>query len=126
MSGWRRRRVRFSWAVAVSTSASARRRASFFIDVRDSTSEPPHSEIDQLLFQLRVRRIHQLNPAEGQRLLEDAARGREGFESETAVRFSHAALADAAEWQVQLIEVDQRVVQHRAAGARLAQDAILH
>src|SRR3954451_18610303 len=124
MSGWRRRRVRFSWAVVV--SAMARRSASFFMDVRDSTSQPLHSEIDQLLFQLRVWRIHQLNAAEGQRLFEHAARVGKRLKSETAVRFSDVALADAAEWKIQMIEVNQCVVDGGAAGAGLAQSTFLH
>ena len=52
-----------------------------------------------------------------ERLLEDAARVRERFEAETAVRLADAAVADAAERQVELVEVDERVVDGGAAGA---------
>src|SRR5205823_9828288 len=75
-------------------------------------------QIDQLLLELRVRRIHQLNSAEPRRLFEHAARVGEGFEAEPAVRFTDAALADAAERQIDLVEVDERVVDHSPAGPR--------
>ena len=52
-----------------------------------------------------------------QALVEDAARVGERFEAGEAVRFADAAVADAAERQIELVEVDQRVVDGRAARA---------
>src|SRR6266545_4034914 len=89
-------------------------------------SEVLEGQIDQLLLEVGVRRIQQLNHAEARRLLEDAARVREGLEAEEAVRLSDAAVADAAERQVELVEVQQRVVDGRAAGAGVAEDVALH
>src|SRR5256885_976954 len=91
-----------------------------------STSEVLQCQIDQSLLELRVRRIKKLNHAEARRLLEDAARVREGFEPEDAVALADAAVADAAERQVELVEVQQRVVDRGAAGAGAAEDVAPH
>src|ERR1051326_8234895 len=90
--------------------------------LRSIRLEIPQRQIDQLLFELRVRRVEKLDRAESRRLLEDAAGVGEGFEAETAVRFADAALADAAEREVELVEVDEGVVDDGAAGAGAADD----
>src|SRR5207244_4452435 len=64
---------------------------------RDDASQILNREVDQLLLELVVRRVEKLDGAEAQRLLEHAARVGERFEAVDAVRFAHAAVADAAE-----------------------------
>src|ERR1043165_266589 len=88
--------------------------------------EVAKGQIDQFLLQFRIRRIQQLNETPARRLLEHAARVGEGFEAEAAVAFADAAVADAAERQVELVELQQRVVDGRAAGACAAENVALH
>src|SRR4051794_38879024 len=59
--------------------------------------EVAECQVDQFLFEIRIRRIQKLNGAESGRLFENAARVRERFEAELTVRFADAALTHSAE-----------------------------
>src|SRR2546428_421102 len=87
-------------------------------------SQPAHGEVDQLLLELRVRWIEKLNGAEARRLLEHAARVRERLEAEEAMGLAHAALPHSTEGEIELIEMDQRVVDHRAARPGISHDGV--
>src|SRR5438105_8276956 len=79
---------------------------------------------DQLPLERRVWRIEKLDDAETRRLLEHAARIGEGLETESAVGFPESALADSAEWKIELIEMNERIVHHRPARPSLLQHAV--
>src|SRR5688572_32803103 len=99
--------------------------AAFFDDglVVRLPSEPLHGEVDQLLLPLvGVRRHEEIDGGERDLLIEHAARVREGFEAEEAVGLADAAVPDAAERQLELVEVNQGVIDDRAARARACED----
>src|SRR5687767_2753579 len=85
--------------------------------------QPAHREVDQFLLPLSaVRGEEHFDGAEGEALVEDAAGVGEGFEAGEAVGFADAAVADAAERQLELVEVDHGVVDRGAAGAGAGDD----
>src|SRR5947209_19255925 len=65
-------------------------------------------QVDQFLFEIRVRRIQKLNRAESRLLFENAARVRERLEVELAVFFADAALPHSADRHVELVKLQER------------------